>query len=96
MSRLGWSPRALLDVRRLHDFLAPKNKDAARRAAISIRNGVRGLAKHPEIGRPMEGMLPEFRELVIEFGQAAYVAIYHYDGQRVVVLAIRHGREAGY
>ena len=53
------------------------------------------LAKHPETGRPVEGMLLEFRELVIEFGQSAYVAIYHYDGKRVVVLAIRHGREAG-
>jgi plasmid stabilization system protein ParE len=41
-------------------------------------------------------MLPEFREWIIEFGQGAYVALYHFDGRRVVVLAIRHGREAGY
>jgi plasmid stabilization system protein ParE len=54
------------------------------------------LAMHPEIGRPVEEMAPEFREWVIEFGQGAYVALYHYDGHEVVILAVRHGREAGY
>jgi len=80
----------------LHDFLEPKNQDAARRAALSIRNAARGLAKHPEIGRPVDGMPDEFRELVIEFGQSAYVARYRYDGRQVAILAIRHGREAGF
>ena len=37
----------------------------------------------------------EFREWVIEFGSGAYVALYHY-GKQVVILAVRHGREAGY
>ncbi|HEX9112403.1 MAG TPA: type II toxin-antitoxin system RelE/ParE family toxin [Terriglobales bacterium] len=41
-------------------------------------------------------MPPEFREWVIEFGSAAYVALYHYDGKQIVILAVRHGREAGY
>lgn len=41
-------------------------------------------------------MLPEFREWVVEFGQRAYVALYHFDGEQVVILAVRHGREAGY
>jgi plasmid stabilization system protein ParE len=26
----------------------------------------------------------------------AYVALYHYDGKQIVILALRHGREAGY
>jgi hypothetical protein len=30
MSRLIWSPSALLDVQRFHRFLAPKNPDAAK------------------------------------------------------------------
>ncbi|HEX9198221.1 MAG TPA: type II toxin-antitoxin system RelE/ParE family toxin [Acidobacteriaceae bacterium] len=96
MPRLSWSPRALRDLHRLHDFLAPKSQEVAGRAVLSIRNGIRMLAKHPEIGRPIDGMLPEFRELVIEFGHGGYVARYHFDGRRTVVLAIRHGREAGY
>jgi plasmid stabilization system protein ParE len=96
MPRLKWSQPALLDVARLYDFLAPKSSDAAGRAVKAIRQGVKALSKHPEIGRPVEEMLPEFREWVIEFGRGAYVALYHYDGKEVVILAVRHGREAGY
>lgn len=96
MPRLIWSQPALLDVSRLHDFLAPKNRDAAKRAVKAIRQGIKVLGKHPKIGRPVEEMPPEFREWVIEFGHGAYVALSHYDGKQVVILAIRHGREAGY
>jgi plasmid stabilization system protein ParE len=83
-------------VERLHQFLAPKSPDAARRAIKAIRQGVKMLGKHPKIGRPVEEMPPEFREWVIEFGHGAYVVLYHYDGKRIVILAVRHGREAGY
>jgi len=62
----------------------------------AIRQGVKALRAHPEIGRPVEEMPPEFREWVIEFGHSAYVALYHFDGKQVVLLAVRHGREAGY
>ena len=96
MPRLRWSQAALLDVARLHQFLVPKSWDAAKRAVKAIRQGIKALGKHPEIGRPVEEMPPEFREWVIEFGSGAYVALYHYDGKEVVILAIRHGREAGY
>lgn len=96
MPRLRWSEPALADVARLHAFLAPKSPDAARRAVAAIREGIKALAKHPEIGRPVEDMLPEFREWVIEFGQGAYIALYHFDGKQVVILAVRHNREAGY
>jgi plasmid stabilization system protein ParE len=85
-----------MDVARLHDFLAPKSRDFARRAIKAIRQGIKALGKHPEIGRPVEEMQPEFRECVIAFGRGAYVALYHYDGKEIVILAVRHGREAGY
>lgn len=96
MPRLRWSQPALLDVARLHDFLASKSRDAAKPAVKAIRQGVKTLGKHPKIGRPVEEMPPEFREWVIEFGQGAYVALYHFDGRQVVILAVRHGCEAGY
>jgi plasmid stabilization system protein ParE len=96
MPRLKWSQAALLDVARLHAFLAPKSHDAAKRAVKAIRQGMKTLGRHPEIGRPLEEMSPEFRELAIPFGNGAYVALYHYDEREVVILAIRHGREAGY
>jgi plasmid stabilization system protein ParE len=95
MSRLKWSQAALRDVARLYHFLAPKSRDAARRAISAIRLGVKALAKHPEIGRPVDELPPDFREWVIEFGSGAYVARYHFDGKQIVILAVRHGREAG-
>jgi len=96
MPRLTWSEPALQDVARLHEFLAPKSRDAAQRAIKTIRQGVKALGKHPEIGHPAEELPPELREGAIEFAQAAHIALYHYDGKQVVILAVRHGREAGY
>jgi plasmid stabilization system protein ParE len=80
----------------LHDFLAPKSREAARRAIKTIRDGVKVLGKFPEMGRPIEELPEEFRERVIDFGSGAYVVLNRYDGQEVVILAVRHGREAGY
>jgi plasmid stabilization system protein ParE len=96
MPQLIWTPPALADIARLHSFLATKSPDAASRAVKAIRQGVKILAQHPEIGRPIEDLLPEFREWIIEFGQGAYVALYRCDGKQIVILAVRHGREAGY
>ncbi len=96
MPRLRWSQAALSDVARLYEFLASKNRDAAQRAVKTIRQGVKALNQHPQIGHPVEDLPPEFREWIIEFGQGGYLAIYHYDGNEIVILAVRHGREAGY
>lgn len=96
MTRLVWTPRALADLDRLHRFLAERDRDAARRAVRAIREGVRLIAAHPEAGRPAEGMDPEFRERWIAFGRGGYLVLHRLDGPRVVVLAVRHGRELGY
>ena len=96
MPRLIWSPAALLDVQRVYRFLAVRNIDAAKRAVKVIREGVRILAIQPEIGRPAEDMEPEYREWQIDFGNSGYVALYHYDGQTAVIVALRHQKEAGY
>lgn len=96
MSSLRWSPRALNDVQRLYRFLAPKNPDVAICAVRAIRASVKILAHQPQAGRPSEELGSEFREWVVEFGRSGYVALYHYSGNEIVILAVRHGREAGY
>lgn len=96
MPRLIWSPAALRDVQRLHRFLFEKNADAARRAVQAIRGGVKLLAQQPGSGRPAEEMPPEFREWLIDFGDSGYIALYRFDGETAVILAVRHQREAGY
>ncbi len=96
MPRLIWSPAALRDVGRLHAFLARKNRPAANRAVAAIRLGVKALADHPEIGRSASAMPSEYREWPISFGSYGYMALYRLDGERVVLLAVRHGRELDY
>jgi len=86
----------LQDLARLHRFLATRNRDVAKRAVRTIRHGMRSLEAHPEIGRPVDEMPPQFREWFIPFGDYGYVSLYHYDGETVAILAIRHAREAGY
>lgn len=95
MPRLIWSPGALRDVQRLYRFLAVKHRDAARRAVVALRAGVKVLALQPEVGRPVEDMDPEFREWLVDFGDSGYVALYRHDGKTAVILAVRHQKEAG-
>ena len=96
MSRVIWTPAALADVQRLHRFLVSKNADAARRAVKAIRSAVKTLERQPLAGRPAEGMDPGFREWLIRFGDSGYVALYRHEEPLVVILAVRHQREAGY
>ncbi len=96
MPRLIWSGPALLDVQRLYRFLASNNADAAKRAVKAIREGVKIIAQQPGIGKPAEEMEPEYREWLIDFGDSGYIALYRYDGQTAVIVAVRHQREAGY
>lgn len=51
----------------------------------------------PEIGRPFSHQ-PEWRELVISFGDSGYVALYRRvpADEAIYVLAFRHQKEAGY
>jgi len=96
MTPVIWTPAALRDVARLHAFLAPKSREAAQRVIGAIRQSVKSLATHPELGRPVEEMPPEFRERFVPFGRNGYVVLYRYDGGQVAILAVRHSREAGY
>ena len=96
MARLIWSPAALVDVKRLYDFLKPKNVDAAKRAVKAIRQGVNVLQVQPGVGRPAEDMDDEFRDWLIDFGDSGYVVRYRVDHQAVTVLAVRHQKEVGF
>lgn len=96
MSRLIWSPQALLDVQGLYRFLAPKNLDAAKRAMQVMRQSLKILDHQPGIGRPIEDMPDEFREWLIDFGDSGYVVRYHVNADTVIILSVRHQKEAGY
>ena len=96
MLQLIWSPQTLLDVQCLYRFLIPKNQDAAKRAVTAIRQGVKALSLQPDMGWPARDMDDEFCDWVIDFGDRGYVARYRLDVENVIILAVRHQKEAGF
>lgn len=95
MATLTYSERALTDLERLADFLIETDSSAAGETIELIGEAVELLRRHPLIGRPVEH---ELRELVISRGRTGYVALYAFEDAHdaVLILAIRHQREAGY
>jgi addiction module RelE/StbE family toxin len=95
LAKLSYSEQALNDLERLTDFLVDKDPAAAAETLELIEEAVNLLIRHPLVGRPVEYGL---RELVISRGHTGYVALYSLeeDQEVVLILAIRHQREAGY
>lgn len=92
---LFFSAQAHQDLVRLEDFLWQAADPLANELLPFILDGLQILTHQPGIGRPMAGGL---RELIINRGRGGYLARYRWDRQRhiVIVLRIRHQREAGY
>ena len=95
MTRLVLSPTAFQDIDRLTDFLLESDPVAAGDTTPLLISGLRVPQQHPLIGRPVER---DYRELIISRGDTGYVALYQFDIENdlVMVLTIRHQREAGY
>lgn len=83
-------------MQRLYRFRAPKNIDAAKRAAKAMRQGVKVLGHQPGIGRPIEDMPDKFREWLVDFGDSGYVVRYRIDMGAATILAVRHQKEVGF
>ena len=83
------------DLEELVDFLRTHQAEYAVETIDLILNALNILEQHPHIGRLVQNQL---RELIISRGKTGYVALYEYDeaADVVLVLAIRHQREAGY
>jgi plasmid stabilization system protein ParE len=92
--RLVFSPQAVHDLQRLHDFIFEKNPQGAKRVAKSLRQGIARLRQHPQLGRrvrqaPDQWAPEEMRDWVT----GDYVARYLLLEDTIVVLRIWHGRE---
>ena len=95
MARLTYAKSALADLDRVADFLLESDPAAAPATIDLIAEAVEVLANHPLIGRPVEEGL---RELVVSRGHSGYIALYSHEAvdDAVLILAVRHQREAGY
>jgi plasmid stabilization system protein ParE len=95
VARLSLAARAEADLDRIHAFIAAHDPRAATAAVDLILDALDVLERHPMIGRPVHAGL---RELVISQGKTGYVALYEYfrTDDAVLVVALRHQREAGF
>jgi addiction module RelE/StbE family toxin len=95
VARVVYASRALADFERVVSFLAEHEPKLAGIVVSRIREAVSALQRHPLLGRPVEEGL---RELVISHGRTGYIALYRFLRAEdvVLVLALRHQREAGY
>ena len=95
MARLVFSQTALADLEKLTDFLIDVDPLAAAETVDLIEEAIGVLKRHPLIGRQVES---DLRELIISRGKTGYVALYSYEADQdaILILAIRHQREAGY
>jgi plasmid stabilization system protein ParE len=93
--QVTWHEHAIVDLERLKEFISHHNKEAALKAARHIRAAVMHISIHPQLGKPVEGF-PDYREIVIPFGSSGYVVRYRILSDAVLIIAVKHGREAGF
>lgn len=93
--QIEWLESAIYDLQRLRDFIVPHNREAAQRAFKIIRAAVVPLEMNPRIGKPVED-LPDYHDLIIPFGSSGYVLRYRIQGDTIFIIAVKHGKEAGY
>ena len=87
---LAWTSKALSDLARLYDFLAPVNKPAAARAVQGLTQAPTILLTNPRIGEQLFQFEPrEVRRILV--GQ--YEIRYEILNQMIYVLRLWHTRE---
>ena len=92
MISVTWSPTALADLDRQHQFLATLNPDAALKAAQVIVQSAKSLGENPKRGTPITDT-PGLRKLLVSFGKYGYILHYVILEEEVLILRIYHGRQ---
>jgi plasmid stabilization system protein ParE len=90
LTELKWTSKALSDLARLYDFLAPVNRQAAARAIKALTAAPARLLEHPRIGARLEEFAPrEVRCILV----GRYEMRYEVQETRIVILRLWHTRE---
>lgn len=76
------------DLARLREFIAQKNPDAARRVSKKLKESIKPITEHPEMGVDVEG-LSGVQDLV----RSDYVVRYTVLKEAAYVLRIWHEKE---
>lgn len=88
--QLKWTSKALADLARLYDFLAPVNRSAAARTVQSLTAAPTNLLANPRIGEKLDEFEPrEVRRILV----GHYEMRYEIQEATLYVLRIWHTRE---
>lgn len=91
MMALKWTSKAVSDLERLNEFLAPVNKRAAAHTVRSLTAAPARLLEHPRIGEKLEEFEPrEVRRILV--GQ--YELRYEIRDDTIFILRLWHTRES--
>jgi len=87
---LKWTGKALSDLARLYEFLAPVNRDAAVSTVQSLTAAPASLIANPRIGEKLEEFEPrEVRRILV----GHYEMRYEIRSSTIYVLRLWHTRE---
>jgi len=87
---LKWTSKALSDLARLHDFMAPVNQPAAARTVQALAAAPSALLANPRIGERIEEFEPrEVRRILV----GHYEMRYELTETTIYVLRLWHTRE---
>ena len=89
--RLLYTPEAISDLQRLKNFIEQKNPLAARKASITLREGIDKLVIFPKIGLPVN-RAPN-PEVIRDLYVSDYTVRYLIQNQSINVLRIWHNKE---
>ena len=88
--KLKWTSKALTDLVRLHEFLAPINPSAAARTVQSLTAAPVRLLENPRIGEKLDEFEPrEVRRILV----GHYEMRYEIQESTVYMLRLWHTRE---
>lgn len=88
--QLKWTSKALADLARLYEFLAPVNRSAAARTVQSLTEAPTNLLHNPRIGERLEEFDPrEVRRILV----GHYEMRYEVQDSTIYMLRIWHTRE---
>ena len=87
---LKWTGKALSDLTRLYEFLAPVNQPAAARAVQALTAAPSRLLEHPRLGERLEEFSPrEVRRILV----GRYEMRYEIQASTIYILRLWHTRE---
>ena len=94
MSQIIYTDEFISDFERLYTFLAESNPVAAQKLAALLEEKLDLLVTIPKAF----AFFGEFRLYLLRFGSSGYAILYDYDEDLdvIIVLRIKHQKEAGF